>query len=98
MKTSEIVRDARDFLELHAVEWSSYSIHASTTISSNQSKAPELLPLTGDLRKLRLFLLTEINDLCEAIGKHEEENGTRSITSAGFSYLAEVFSCEVHQI
>ena len=43
------------------------------TISSKQDKAPELLPLTGDLHKLRLFLLTEINDLCEARDKREEK-------------------------
>ena len=57
------------------------------TISSKQDKAPKLLSLTGDLCKLRLFLLTEINDLCEAIDKREEKNGTEIITPAEFSYL-----------
>ena len=56
------------------------------TISSKQDKAPELLHLTGDLRKRRLFLLTEINDLREATDKREEKNGTGT-TPAEFSYL-----------
>ena len=87
VKTPEMVQDARDFLELHAVEWSTYSSHALAAISSKQDKAPELLLLTGDLRKLRLFFLTEINDLCEAIDKREEKSGTGTITPAEFSYL-----------
>ena len=47
--------------------------------------------MTGDLHKLRLFLLTEINDLCEAIDKREEKNGTETITPAEFSYLQKLF-------
>ena len=57
------------------------------TISSKQDKAPELLHLTGELRKRRLFLLTEINDLREATDKREEKNATATITPAEFSYL-----------
>ena len=57
------------------------------TISSKQDKAPELLHLTGELRKRRLFLLTEINDLREATDKREEKNATATITAAEFSYL-----------
>ena len=57
------------------------------TISSKQDKAPELLYLTGELRKRRLFLFTEINDLREATDKREEKNATATITPAEFSYL-----------
>ena len=57
------------------------------TISSKQDKAPELLHLTGELRRRRLFLLTEINDLREATDKREEKNATATITPAEFSYL-----------
>ena len=43
--------------------------------------------MTGELRKRRLFLFTEINDLREATDKREEKNATATITPAEFSYL-----------
>ena len=43
------------------------------------------------LRKLRLFFLKEINDICNAIDKCEEENGIGTITPAEFWYLQKLY-------
>ena len=62
-KNSDIKQDARDFLELLMEEWNTYVNHAQATLEARRDKTPELLPLTKDIQKLRLFLLTEIDKI-----------------------------------
>ena len=55
------MKDARNFLTLHAEEWPIYTKHALE--SMKKGNKPELLPLAADLQKLKVFLLNEISEL-----------------------------------
>ena len=88
-KNSEIKQDARDFLELLMEEWNTYANHAQATLEARRDKTPELLPLTKDIQKLRLFLLTEIDKIVSKLEKCEVEGEEKHnlISKIEFSYL-----------
>lgn len=81
-----MVKDARDFLELHSEEWHIYANHAQATFSTKKDKYPELSPLTEDIKKLRLFLITEIETVMVSIRQRQEINNFL-ITRNEYSYL-----------
>ena len=63
LRNQEMQDDARAFLDLHDLYWNIYAKHADATMASKKDKTPELLPLTSDLQKLRLYLVTEIDKI-----------------------------------
>ena len=83
-KNEDMVKDARDFLELYDGDWHIYANHALSTIASKKDKVPELLPLTEDVKKLRLFLLSEIKKIT---GSLKEDDQNCILTRSEFVYL-----------
>ena len=71
-KNEDMAKDARDFLELYDGDWHVYASHASATIAAKKDKVPNLLPLTEAVKKLSLFLLSEIKITCSL--KEDGEN------------------------
>ena len=88
-KNPDIKQDARDFLEILMEEWNTYANHAQATLEARRDKTPELLPLTKDIQKLRLFLLTEIDKIVSKLEKREVEREEKHnlISKIEFSYL-----------
>ena len=88
-KNSDVKQDARDFLELHMEEWDNYANHTQATLEARHDKTPEVLPLTKDMQKLRLFLLTEIDKIVSKLEKREVEGEEKHnlISKIEFSYL-----------
>ena len=72
---SSMREDARNFLTLHAEEWSIYTKHALESMKKDNK--PELLPLAADLDKLKDFLMNEIKELTEE-SKDEQNQMLRS--------------------
>ena len=59
----DLYTEAKDFLLLHSEEWDIYRTHAMNTFGLKKNKMPEMLPLSSDLKTLRLFLLENIANI-----------------------------------
>lgn len=59
---------ANMFLQLHDSEWAEkISSHALRCMANRKFNKGKILPVTGDLVKLRKFLLEEMNDRSKAL-------------------------------
>jgi len=86
-KNEIMVKNAQAFLYLHEVEWKTYAGHAIATLNSKHDKTPQILPLANDLKKLRNYV---INQIQKFISEFKTAEGQFTITKQDFSHLQKV--------